>query len=173
MATKPPPVPRDSIPSRPSVLAAVSQPPAKNTMTQGEWTRTAVWAGGIIFSAIGLVWTMATAFANLQDEDEVKERVEPIAVQAAATEKEVVGIKVEISGMKERLAGVEKSQDKLDGKLDAVLEVVMESAEYQREAIPRQARPRARRRAATRAARVRAEAEAEDGDPLGALETDR
>ncbi len=133
----------------------------------------AIWVAGIIFSAIGITWGMATAFADLQDEDEVKERLEPVAIQAAATEKEVVGIKVEISGMKERLAGVEKSQDKLDGKLDVVLEVVMESAEYQREAVPRQARPRARRRAQARAARVRTEAEAEDGDPLGALETDR
>lgn len=172
MATKPPPIPRDSIPSKPSILRKVSDPPAKNTMTQGEWTRTAVWAGGIIFSAIGIIWGMATAFADLQDEDEVKERLEPIAIKAEATEKEVFGIKADISGMEQRLAGVEKRQDTADKKMDVVTQVVMESAEYQREGVPHQHRARAKRRAAARAKRVRQAAEAEDGDPLGALESD-
>ena len=173
MATKPPPIPRDSIPSKPSILRKVSDPPAKNTMTQGEWTRTAVWAGGIIFGIIGTVWGFATAFADLQDEAEVEKTVAPVAIVAADAAAVAAENKTAVHGLKVRLDGFEKSQDKLDGKLDAVLEVVMESAEYQREAIPRQARPRARKRAASRAARVRAEAEAEYGDPLGALETDR
>lgn len=132
-------------------------------MKTDEWLKILVWIAGIMFGVLGTTWGFATAFADLQDEDEVKDRVDPIAVTAAENKTAVHGINV-------RLDGFEKAQDKLDGKMDAVLEVVLESAEYQREAAPQRARPRAKKRAKARAARVRTEAAADDGDPLAALE---
>ncbi len=146
-----------------------SKPP-KGKLTMKEWMQTAVWVAGIIVGGVGGVWGAATVFADLQDEAQVEKTVAPVAAQAADAAKVAAENKTEVHGIKVRLDGFEKAQDKLDGKLDAVLEVVLESVEYQRETTPQRARPRAKRRAKARAASVRDAADEDDGDPLRALD---
>ena len=147
-------------------LLRLSAPPGGLSLKQ--WLQVLGWAATLFFGTTGFVWGAAVTFADLQDEAEVKEVMAPIAAAASANATEIVGFKVKVGRLDERVQAMAKSQDRLEGKLDAVLEVSIEALEHQRDRASPQARPRARRRAAATSARVR-KAAADDADPLGAL----